>query len=45
LANVGKSIPPAFPSPFSSPFDMGIEIEILVVTEKKWPIEMKDVEK
>jgi hypothetical protein len=40
---VGESIPPPFPSPFSSPFET--DIDILVFTQKKWPIEMKDVEK
>ena len=43
MTNVGESIPPAFPSPISSPFDT--VVVILVFTQKEWPIEMKDVEK
>jgi hypothetical protein len=43
LANVGESIPPAFPNPFHSPPQT--DIDILVFTQKKRPIEMKDVEK
>jgi hypothetical protein len=40
---VGESIPPPFPSPFSSPVET--DIDIPVITQKKWPIEMEDVEK
>jgi hypothetical protein len=43
LANVGESIPPAFANPFHSPLET--DIDILVFTQKKGPIEMKDVEK
>jgi hypothetical protein len=43
LANVGESIPPTFPNPFYSPPETGIDI--LVFTQKEWPIEIKDVEK
>jgi hypothetical protein len=45
LANLGESIPPAFPNPSesSSPNDTGIDI-LVFFTQKKWPIEMKDVE-
>jgi hypothetical protein len=40
---MGESIPPAFLSPTSSSADT--DIDILVFTQKEWPIEIKDVEK
>jgi hypothetical protein len=43
LTNVGDSIPPAFPSPISSPLDT--DVVILAFTQEEWLIEMKDVEK
>ena len=43
MANVGESIPPAFPNPLSSP--RHTDIVILVFAQKERPIEMKDVDK
>jgi hypothetical protein len=43
LANVGKSVPPAFCNPSLSPRET--DRDVLVLTDKKWSIETKDVEK
>jgi hypothetical protein len=41
---VGESVPPPFPNPLHSPLETDIDI-LVFFAQKKWPIEMKDVEK